>query len=247
MKKDEKTDKNSIKSYIKSGQALLRYNSYGKGFPLILLHGNMQNSRYFERQIEFFKEYYRVIAVDSRGHGDSSFGLKKLSIALMADDVLNLMDTLEIPQAFVLGFSDGGNIALQLALTAPEKILALVAVSPNLNPTEMKAWINLPIQLLYGVCHLLSSMEWFDKKAQLLSLMAKGPGITTQNLIQISLPALIISGEFDIIQYRHIKLIADSIPGSKLEIIKSRGHSLLHSGHKLVNTMILEFFRLKKD
>ncbi len=242
MTRDDKTYGNLNKGYIKSGHAMLRYHSYGRGPALIMLHGNMQSSIYFDKQVDFFKGFYNVIAVDSRGHGDSSFGVKKLSIALMAEDVLNLMDALEIKQAFILGFSDGGNIALQLGLMAPGRVMALACISPNLDPSGIRSWVSLPIQGLYTACHLLRGIDWFEKKAQILSLMVKGPSITTESLGQIKIPALIMSGEYDIIHDKHIRLIAESIPGARLEIMKGSGHFLLHSNPAKANAVIMNFF-----
>ena len=94
----------------------LAYMEKGEGEPLILLHGNGENSEYFEYQIEFFSRYYRVIAVDSRGHGRSERGSGELTLQRIADDLFEFMNQLSIEKANLLGFSDGGNIALLFAL-----------------------------------------------------------------------------------------------------------------------------------
>ena len=65
----------------------LAYIEKGEGEPLILLHGNGENSEYFEYQVEFFSRYYRVIAVDSRGHGRSERGSGELTLQRIADDL----------------------------------------------------------------------------------------------------------------------------------------------------------------
>ena len=157
--------------YILSSGTKIHYESYGKGIPLIMLHGNSQDSSYFIKQLDFFKGYFYVILVDSRGHGESDFGKKRLSLNVLTEDIQNLMNELKISQALILGFSDGGNIAIKLAESIPNKILGLITVSPNLNPEGLKPWFRYSIHIVYILCHKLSMFEWFNKKAQLLSLM----------------------------------------------------------------------------
>ena len=111
----------------------LAYIEKGEGEPLILLHGNGENSEYFEYQIEFFSRYYRVIAVDSRGHGRSERGSGELTLQRIADDLFEFMNQLSIEKANLLGFSDGGNIALLFALKHQEKIRKLIVNGANLD------------------------------------------------------------------------------------------------------------------
>ena len=94
----------------------LYYKEAGKGFPLILLHGNGENGGYFEHQIGYFQDKYRVIALDTRGHGKSPRGEKPFTIRQFAEDLHDFMDEQEIEKAHILGFSDGGNTALKFAL-----------------------------------------------------------------------------------------------------------------------------------
>jgi len=97
----------------------LAYTERGTGFPLILLHGNGESSAYFANQIVPLAQVRRVIAVDTRGHGASPRGSAPFTLSQFADDLLAFMDRLGIAQADMLGFSDGGNIALLFALRHP--------------------------------------------------------------------------------------------------------------------------------
>ena len=97
----------------------LNYLEKGTGFPLILLHGNGESLEYFEHQIAYFSKNYRVIALDTRGHGKSPRGEAPFSIRQFAEDLKGFMDQKEIEKAHILGFSDGGNIALTFALKYP--------------------------------------------------------------------------------------------------------------------------------
>ena len=100
----------------------LHFTEKGAGEPLILLHGNGESGEYFIHQIGYFSSKYRVIAVDTRGHGRSPRGSAAFTIRQFAEDLRCFMDEQEMKEANLLGFSDGGNIALMFALKYPERV-----------------------------------------------------------------------------------------------------------------------------
>ena len=97
----------------------LYYEKAGDGEPLILLHGNGEDGTYFKHQMEYFSKDYRVIAIDTRGHGKSPRGEKPFTIRQFAEDLNGFMEEQGMEKAHLLGFSDGGNIALAFALRYP--------------------------------------------------------------------------------------------------------------------------------
>ena len=106
----------------------------GNGEPLILLHGNGEDGTYFARQMECFCNRFRVIAVDTRGHGGSPRGTAPLTLDQFACDLGAFMDERGIERAHILGFSDGANIALLFALAYQERVRSLVLNGGNLFP-----------------------------------------------------------------------------------------------------------------
>ena len=106
--------------FVVCGDARIAYYDVGRGKPLVLLHGNGEDSSYWNAQIPELTRFYRVIAVDSRGHGASGSGGHGLSFEMMAEDLKTVLDTLGVKKAHFLGFSDGGNLAIKFALTHPE-------------------------------------------------------------------------------------------------------------------------------
>ena len=127
----------------------LHFQESGEGFPLILLHGNGENGSYFDHQIQYFQNKYRVIALDTRGHGQSPRGEKPFTIRQFAEDLHDFMDEQEIDKAHILGFSDGGNIALVFALKYPERVDHLILNGANLDASGVKPSIQIPIVLGY--------------------------------------------------------------------------------------------------
>ena len=110
----------------------------GSGQPMVLLHGNGEDSSYFVNQISFFESKYLVIAVDTRGHGRSPRGCGTFTLERFADDLKGFLDRRGLRRIILLGFSDGGNIALIFALKYPGYVDRLILNGANLNPFGMK-------------------------------------------------------------------------------------------------------------
>lgn len=123
----------------------LHYLEKGKGEPLILLHGNGEDGTYFTNQMEYFSKLYRVLAIDTRGHGKSPRGIAPFTIRQFAKDLHDFMDKMAIEKANILGFSDGGNIALVFAINYPERVNRLILNGANLNTKGVKASVQIPI------------------------------------------------------------------------------------------------------
>src|ERR1035437_4092525 len=116
----------------------LWYAVYGRGAPVILLHGGPANSNYWGLQISALAPHYEVIVVDSRGHGRSTRNAEPITYHLMASDVLALMDALHIPKAAVVGWSDGAIIGLDIAIHHPDRLTRLFAFGANSNVSGVK-------------------------------------------------------------------------------------------------------------
>lgn len=199
----------------------LYYREKGCGEALILLHGNGESSDYFEHQIEYFSDSYRVIAIDTRGHGKSPRGSAEFSIAQFSEDLYAFMGKMHIPSAIILGFSDGANIAMKFAMAHPERVDALILNGGNLNPDGVKRSVQLPIEIGYRIAKRFSAKSQKAKRnAELLGLMVNDPNIEPRQLARIKARTLVICGTKDMIRLSHTKLIAASIPNAGLALIK---------------------------
>ena len=206
-----------------------------------MLHGNMQDASYFDKQVVFFKNKFRVITIDSPGHGKSSFSIKRLSIDVMADHIVHLLKELDIDHFILLGFSDGANIALKIAQKIPERFLALVLIGANLYPEGLKSYILAPIKIVHGVLGLLRFVPLLDRATQRLSLMVNDPKFDKKKIKEITVDTLLLAGEYDLIKESHLREIEDIIPNAELFIIKGTGHLLPTEKSEEINQLILEF------
>lgn len=199
----------------------LNYIKHGCGEPLIFLHGNGESIEYFDKQIEFFKEHYSVIAIDTRGHGKSPRGNAPFTISQFAEDLECFMMRHDIGKAHILGFSDGGNIALAFALKHPERIEKLILNGANINAKGVKLKYQLPIVIGYRIAKAFArySTEAL-KNAELLALMVNEPNIDIERLKEVRNETLVIVGKHDMIKNKHSYAIANTIPDAQLVTIK---------------------------
>lgn len=221
----------------------LHYIDQGQGHPLILLHGNGESSEYFVHQIAHFCKKYRVIAIDTRGHGQSSRGNKPFTIKQFADDLLDFMDEKDIEKACFLGFSDGGNIALTFALKHPERVDKLILNGANLFPSGVKPLYQWPIEFGYSIAKLFSrKSDKARKNAELLGLMVNEPHIDPSELAKLTMPILVIAGTKDMIKKSHTILINNSLHNSTLEFIEG-DHFIASKNPEAFNAAVEKFLQ----
>ena len=223
----------------------LHYIEQGQGQPLILLHGNGEDSSYFVYQISYFSRNYRVIAIDTRGHGKSPRGEKPFSIKQFSEDLKDCLEAMDIAKTILLGFSDGGNIALEFALKYPERVEKLVLNGANLFPSGVKAIYQWPIEVGYRMAKLFAKKsEKAKQNAEMLGLMVNEPHIDPTELSRLTMPVLVVAGTKDMIKESHTRLIYKSLPNAQLNIIEG-DHFVANKNPEAFNEVVNRFLSLK--
>ncbi len=221
----------------------LHYQEKGNKEPLILLHGNGEDGTYFKYQMDYFSDRYRVIAIDTRGHGQSPRGTAPFTIGQFADDLNDFMVSNEISGAVILGFSDGANVAMKFALKYPEKVKALILNGGNLNPRGVKRSVQIPIEIGYRIAKRFATKSPdANKNAEMLGLMVNDPNIEPDELLKITVPTLVICGTKDMIKESHTKEIAKHIPKARLSIIKG-DHFIANKNYIVFNKEVEDFLQ----
>jgi pimeloyl-ACP methyl ester carboxylesterase len=227
---------------IPSGSAEIHYEEYGAGAPLFLLHGNGESTRCFDGQFDDFSKHFRVIAIDSRGHGKSTHGDGDLSLYQMAEDLRTVMVSLAIKKANILGFSDGGNVAMIFASKYPEMVDRLVLSGANAYPQGVKYgfYFRMMMARIPAAFKAMTSTEGYVKR-ELLLLMLKEPRLEKSDLNAITAPTLLTAGENDLIRPGHTEFLHRNIKNSALHIFPGGDHFVLHKSPEEYNRTVLEF------
>lgn len=233
---------------IKVDHGEIYYEIYGQGTPLFLLHGNNENINSFREQIEPLSRHFKVIALDSRGHGNSiNKNLSPYTYQLFAKDLSVVMDSLFIKKASLLGWSDGGNTALIFSLKYPEKVDRVVLMGANLFP-GFEAIEEETIRIFENRRDSLLKRDDPESQNQLrlADLVLKEPHINVQELQHIVAPVLVIAGEFDVVKKQHTVLIHSQIKDSRLEIIAGSDHYAPIKNPEVFNRVVLDFLLPEK-
>ena len=213
------------------------YEIYGSGKPLVLLHGSGGSIRNARPKIDYFKQYFKVIAIDSRAHGKSvDSTTKDLTYEQMAYDIKVLLDSLNIDSAYVSGQSDGGILGLLLAINYPKKISKLATYGANLFPGK-KAIFD---EIDNLITDTLKVTQNFNTR-RLFSLLAYQPHITEKDLKKIKCPVLIMSGDRDAIRLEHSLKIFYNIANSNLFVMPGATHFGSIEKPELFNLVLLDF------
>lgn len=219
----------------------LHYIEQGSGEPLILLHGNGEDGSYFKHQLEPFAKHFHVIAPDTRGHGKTPRGDAPFTIRQFAEDLLGFLDEHGIGKAHILGFSDGGNIAMVFAMTHPGRVGKLILDGANLDAGGVKRRVQIPIEIGYRIARLFAGKSPDARKnAEMLGLMVNDPNVRPEELGRIQAPTLVVAGTRDMIKEAHTRLIARSIPGAEMAIIPG-DHFVANKNPEAFNEAVLKF------
>ena len=224
----------------------LYYEEYGAGPPLLLLHGNGGSIQDFKENIEYFSRHYRVLALDSRAHGNSPDPADSLSFEMLADDCAALLDGLRLDSAYVLGWSDGGITATLLALRHPRKVKRLVATGANFSPDSTALVPSLWLQQQRGYQQgrretLRDPKRRNDWKVFKLDVFQ--PNVPLGLLRRVVAPAFIIAGDHDVITLAHTVAIYQHLRRAWLWIVPDSGHATLQEHSAEFNQQVDKFLR----
>jgi pimeloyl-ACP methyl ester carboxylesterase len=226
---------------------------YGTGEPLLLVHGNGGSIADFRAQIDYFRPNYQVIAMDSRAQGKSGDSPGEITYQKMAGDLAALLDHLGVGPVNVLGWSDGGIEGLLLGIHYPAKVKKLVAMAPNLNPSDRAIYP----EVISTVQSMIKAMPPSEKATpqgkrllKVTQIMFTQPYIEPKALNAIAAPTLLVIGDHDLIREEHALLMYRNIPNSELCILPDATHMVPFDDPALFNSVVDRFFHAnyrKKD
>lgn len=236
--------------HVETQGARIYYAVTGNGPPVLLLHGSLGSADDWGYQIDALAARHTVIVMDSRGQGRSTRDARPFSYDLMADDVVALLDALRIEQVSVLGWSDGANIGLDLAMRHPARIGKLFAFGANTsvsglagNPEQQPIFQQVMARMAAEYARLSATPKDFDAVAAQMGRMWAGePNWSDAQLGAITSPVWIVDGDHEeFIQRSHTEHIAAVIPGAGLMILPDTSHLAPWQAPALFNAVVLQW------
>lgn len=217
---------------IELSEMTMHYAIYGdKGYPLILVHGNGGSKNSLKEAAEYLASDYKVYVIESRCHGQSS-DPGVISYDLMAKDIKEFIEKMNLEKPYLMGHSDGGINALTVAYTYPDLLGGFISCGANTTPDTFKPYFPLGVRIFNLI-----------KPNKLNDMMLTLPQINAELLSKITCPAYIVAGEYDIMWLSDSVFIHESIPNSKIAIIKGADHSsYISQNGKQAYTLAKEFF-----
>lgn len=227
----------------------LWYAEFGRGEPVILLHGGLANSNYWGHQVPVLAKRYRVIVMDSRGHGRSTRDAQPFGYDLMASDVIGLMDYLKIDKAAVVGWSDGAILGLDIAIHQPQRLTKLFAFAANSDPSGVEDIAQSPVFNAY----IARAEKEYEKLSptpteyksfldQITKMWETQPNFTAEQLRGIKVPTWIVDADHDeAIKRENTEFMAKQIPDSGLLLLPEVSHFSFLQDPQQFNADLLHF------
>lgn len=242
--------------YIKIDDVKLHYKMWGKGEPVLLLHGAMEYWRSWKNQIPVLAKNHKVIVVDTRGHGESTFTDRELSYDLFANDMNQFITLLGYDSINVVGFGDGAIIGMMMAIRRPGSVKRLVAIGSNLKADttavypdvleKVKQWDyeKMAFYLQVKFKENPNPLQLKEMARRMQKLLLTQPNMNYDDLDKVICPTLVMAGDRDLIKPMHTQFIFENLPIGQLCIIPGATHYCISEKPSIVNVAINDFLQL---
>lgn len=242
----------AVKDYIDAGGLPTYYQAEGTGDPLVMLHGGFATVDTFGGFTPLFTNRYRVFSPERRGHGRMPDIPGPITYEIMADDTTAFIDALGIGPVDIVGWSDGGNVAMITAIRRPDLIRKLVVIGTAVNigggtpfaqaMTEHMTVEHLPPMLIDAYAALSpDGRDHFPVVFDKLRRAIIDTPAQLSDLARIPAPTLIMAGDDDLVSIGHLEAMRDTIPEAQLAVVPGTSHGLPLEKPELTARLILDF------
>jgi pimeloyl-ACP methyl ester carboxylesterase len=236
------------------------YEAYGQGTPLLLLSGGGINRsiRDFGECIPELSKHYRVIAPDTPGQGRSEQA-DTLTYEILLEFMSQLIDSLKLDSAYVMGWSDGGITGILLAEKRPDKIRKVIAVGAN-NGIRRAIPPNIPIdsvhpmtldyfeknnkELIEHYANLHPEKDWKKFMTDANAMIYQKESYFSESIYgRINIPVMIVLGDRDDIIIEHGLEMHRQIKNSQYCVLPNTTHEVFDERPDLINKIAIDFFK----
>jgi pimeloyl-ACP methyl ester carboxylesterase len=236
-------------TYVQLGAVKTWYDERGGGEPLVLMHGGLVDSRFFEPNVGPLAEHFHVYLPERRGHGHTPDVEGPITYQLMADDTISFLEEVVGEPADLVGHSDGAFIALLIGIQRPDQVKRIAMISGGFDKSgeampDME-WDVDAIEAFLGQAYAEVSpdgAEHFRVVATKIGDMAANePRLDVAELAGVRARSLVISADDDLSTLEHTIAMYRALPNAELAIVPGTSHFLTQEKPHLVNAFLLDF------
>jgi pimeloyl-ACP methyl ester carboxylesterase len=235
--------------HVEVGEVRMWFDERGGGdaTPAVLLHGGMCTADTWAMQVDAFAAGRRVLLPEQRAHGRTA-DPGEVSYPLMAADTVGFLEAIVGGPADLVGWSDGGNVALHVALARPDLVRKVVVIGSNFHHEGtipalidgMEADDSM-LRSAYEEVSPDGPEHWPEVTRKLLHMWRTGPTLTVDDLAGIEAPVLVMVGDDDAVHLSHTVALYEALPAGQLAIVPGTSHLVPIEKPALVNQLIVDF------
>lgn len=236
-------------TYVQLGAVKTWYDESGSGDPLVLMHGGLVDARFFEPNLGPLAERFHVYTPEQRGHGHTPDVEGPINYQLMADDTIAFLDKVVGEPADLVGHSNGGFVAILVAMQRPELVKRLVLISCGFSKDgqatpDMEWDVDQLAEFLAPAYGEVSpdGEEHFKVVATKIGKMAAvEPHLDASELTRVTQRTLVMVADDDVVTLAHTVQMYDALPNAELAVVPGTSHFLTQEKPGAVNDLVLDF------
>jgi len=235
--------------YVQLGAVKTWYDERGSGDPLVLMHGGLVDSRFFEPNLGALAERFRVYTPERRGHGHTPDVPGPITYQLMADETIAFLETVVGEPADLVGHSDGAFTAMLVAMQRPELVKRIVLISGGFNKKgeaapDMEWNVDELARFLapaYGEVSPDGEEHFKVVATKIGEMAAVEPNLEASDLAKVTVRTLVMFSDDDLMTMAHAVEMYEALPNAELAVVPGTSHFLTQEKPDLVNELVLDF------
>jgi len=243
-------------TYIDAGALKTYYEVSGAGEPVVVLHGGLCTVETLQPMAPALAEHYEVYLPERRGHGRTPDVDGPITYGNMAVDTIAFLDAMGLRSVRLIGWSDGGNVAMLVALARPDLVSKLVVIGAAAHRDGytgeqielFEAWRGRPspaimagFKQMYGAVSPHGPEHFEVIFAKLGESWAHEPDLSLGDLGRVAAPTLILLGDDDVLTVEHAAAMVRALPDAQLAVVPGTSHAVVMEKPEVVNRLLLDF------
>lgn len=229
------------------GHQLYNYEWDNDGEALLLLHGGLSKTSSWDYlMVPALEDEFHLFAYDRTGHGFTGDQAGSLHFEFQAQEAIAYLEDVVKEPAHLIGYSDGGIIALMVAIARPELVKSIVAIGANFHYSAplsdfTEAFVSEEDQAEYNLISPDAPHTLLEKIKRMNEIWKTEPDISLSQIASIQCPVLVMAGDDDVIKHEHTIALYENLPLGQLAILPGTSHGLVKEKPDLMLAIITEF------